>query len=63
MSKRIIPSVPKSADQARIKFDEVVRENLQVITGQRVAPITELLSTASLDDVILKVNELIQRLQ
>lgn len=63
MSKRIIPPVPKSADLARVKFDEVVRENLQIITGQRVDPIAELLSTDSLDDVILKINELIRRLQ
>lgn len=63
MSKRIIPPVPKSSDLARTKFDEAVRENLQIITGQRVDPVAELLPTASLDDVILKLNELIRRLQ
>lgn len=63
MSKRIVPQPPKSTDPARTKFDEAVRENLQIITGQRVERIADLLPTASLDDVILKINEVIRRLQ
>lgn len=63
MSKRIIPQVPKSGDHARMRFDEAVRENLQIMTGQRVDVLAVLPSSASLADVIAKINEIVNRLQ
>ena len=63
MSKRVIPPTPTSGDHARQRFDEAVRENLQIITGQRVDPLAALPAGASLADVIAKLNELIGRLQ
>lgn len=63
MSKRTIPLIPKSGDHARTRFDEAVRENLQILMGQRVDPIAPLPSSANLANVIAKINELIDRLQ
>lgn len=62
MSKRIVPPVPKPGEN-RMKFDEAVRENLQIITGQRVDALVALPSDASTDEIIAKINEVIARLQ
>lgn len=60
--KRAIPPVPKPGDR-RDGFDQAVRENLEIITGRRGEKLQALATTASLDDVIAKVNEIIARLQ
>jgi hypothetical protein len=63
MSKiRAIPQVPPG-DTTRAKFDEAIKENLEVLTGQRSKRITPLADTASTAEIIAKVNELIARLQ
>ena len=61
-SKRAIPSVPQ-VDSPRQAFDQALKENLEVLMGQRVAKIKPLSSSAALSDVISKVNEIIERLQ
>lgn len=64
MSKRALPAVPKSAtEHGRTAFDAAVKENLEVLTGQRGSLLTELVATATLPQVIDKVNEIIKRLQ
>ena len=41
-----------------------LKENIEIVTGRRRAKITELnRDAATLDDVIMKVNELLARLQ
>lgn len=62
MSKRSIPQVPKPGEP-RDRFDQALKENIEVITGQRVDKIKQLPSTASTDEIIAKINELIARLQ
>jgi hypothetical protein len=64
MPKRAIPGVPTSAvEHKRVLFDNAIKENLEVLTGQRGGRIADLPSTATLDDVIVKVNEILARLQ
>ena len=62
MSKRAM-TLPKSVDAARTRFDEAVRENLQIITGQRGDRLAELPSTATQAEIIDKLNEIIRCLQ
>lgn len=59
--KRAIPQVPQ--DPARQPFDQAVKENLEVIMGQRGGRVEPLPPTATLPELVAKVNELIQRLQ
>ena len=64
MSKRTIPSVPKSAaDQGRIPFDLAIKETIEQITGQRGGVIERLPATATTAQIISKINEIIDRLQ
>lgn len=62
MPKRVIPAAPASG-QDRGPFDRAVKENLELIIGQRGGRIEPLASTATLADVVAKVNELIAQLQ
>lgn len=62
MTKRAIPTVPLP-QQPRQQFDAAVKEDLEIIMGHRGVRIKELPATATPDDVIAKVNELIARLQ
>lgn len=62
MTKRAIPQVPV-ADQARMRFDQSVKENLEIITGQRVGAIAELDSSATMSEIVSKINEIVRRLQ
>lgn len=62
MKKRGIPQVPRSG-QPRDGFDQALKENLEVIMGQRGGRIDPLPPDASLADVVAKVNEIIARLQ
>jgi len=64
MRKPVIPAVPVSAvAHGRAKFDNAIKESLEVITGARVGKIVALPSDATLADVIAKVNEIVARLQ
>lgn len=60
--KRAIPPSPKPGDR-REGFDQAVKENIEIITGRRGEKIRALPDTASLADVISKVNEIVARLQ
>jgi hypothetical protein len=63
MKLRAIPPVP-NANSPRDSFDAAVKENLEVITGRRgekIAPLNA--STATLADVVAKVNEILNRIQ
>lgn len=62
MSKRAIPQVPQ-ADLARVNFDKAVKENLEKVTGQIGGKLERLSDSASLADVIAKVNQIIDQLQ
>ncbi|MBX9869022.1 MAG: hypothetical protein K2X63_04435 [Burkholderiaceae bacterium] len=64
MPKRSIPNIPRSsADSDRRAFDVAMKENLELITGQRGTKINSLASTATTADIIKKINELIDLLQ
>ena len=60
------PSIPgtSSLSQELARILEPIKQNIEVITGARpgVSEIQPLASTASLSDVISKVNELISRI-
>jgi hypothetical protein len=57
MKKPGIPSEPKD------RFSRSVRENLEIITGQRGKKIEPLAKDASLSAVIEKINEILDALQ
>ncbi len=63
MSKRAIPQVPP--DPKRASFDAAVKEILEQITGQRGAAnkLDKLPDGATLQDVIKKVNQIIDVMQ
>jgi hypothetical protein len=62
MSKRPIPSVPVT-DPAMQKFCQAVKEDLDIITGQRGGRIDPLPATATLAQVIEKINEISRVMQ
>lgn len=55
-----VPDVPTGA-QALVSILSALKINVELLTGVRGGPIRTLPPTASLDDVISKVNELIAR--
>jgi len=63
MRKPGIPPVPKKVDD-RTRFDGAVKESLEIVMG-RAKNKSALLdpTTATLDDVVAKVNELLLTLQ
>jgi len=63
MSKRAIPQAP--VDPKRGGFDTAVKEILEQITGQRGAAnrLEKLAGDATLDDVIKKINQIIDVIQ
>lgn len=64
MKKRAIPKVPESALNFDLRlFLSSVKENIEIITGQRVTKIEPLSATATNDEIIAKVNQIIERLQ
>ena len=60
--KKRIPNIPPSTGVRKV-FDEAIKENLEVIMAHRGIPLEVLATTATLDDVIAKVNAIIERLQ
>lgn len=64
MPKRSIANIPRSSvGSDRYQFDVALKENLELITGQRGTVIKELSVNASQADIIKKINELIAVLQ
>lgn len=63
MTKRAIPAVARPDDPAQSKFNQAVKENLEVLTGQRAGRIATLDASASTAQIISKINEIIDRLQ
>jgi hypothetical protein len=63
VKKPSIPRVPKSDDPARQKFDDAVKQNIEVFTGARGGQITPLSGSATTAEVIAKINEIIDRMQ
>lgn len=62
MKKPAIPSTPKPGDD-RYRFDNAVKENIEVVTARRVVAIKPLLDAATTKEIIDKVNEILARLQ
>ena len=61
--KPAIPSTPKP-DENRARFDQAVRENIEILTGRRSDPIALLdPATATAEDCASKINEILARLQ
>jgi hypothetical protein len=59
MTKRAIPQILPTSDPAL----KVVKENLEVIMGQRGGKLQPLPPTATLTDLINSVNAIIEKLQ
>lgn len=61
------PNIPEVRGEltglARVQFDKAVKERLEIITGLRGGSVAPLDESASLDDVIAKINELLDVLQ
>ncbi len=62
MKKPAIPDIPPG-DAAMRRVLYALKENVEVVTGRRGGQVAPLASTATLADVISKLNELINRLQ
>lgn len=62
MKKPAIPSVPK-AGVDRTRFDSAIKERLETMGGDRTGKLEPLPATATLADVIAKVNALIEAVQ
>lgn len=61
--KPAIPSTPKP-DENRARFDQALRENVEIITGIRSEPISLLdPANATTEDCANKINEILARLQ
>ncbi len=63
MAKRAIPAVPADGSPSRRNFDASVKETLELLTGVRGTRINTLGESASLSDVISKINEIIRVMQ
>lgn len=61
MKKPAIPAVAVR-DQAVASLLKPMKENIEILTGQRGGSLTKLNSNATLSEVISKINELIDRL-
>lgn len=62
MAKRAIPQTPKRGED-RSRFDGAVKENLEILMGQRGGKTEPLAATATTAEIIAKINEIIDRLQ
>lgn len=63
--KPALPDTPNpgSAPHERFQFDSAVKETLEVITGRRKNTVAELPATATMAEMITKINQLISQLQ
>lgn len=62
MKKPAIPSIPKDGE-SRVRFDQSLKENIEVLRGDRGVRLSPLESTATTANIIAKINELISVLQ
>lgn len=62
MKKPAIPSVSAITDQKIAALLRPIKENIELLTGQRQGSLTTLSDNATLSDVITKLNEVINRL-
>lgn len=62
MKFRAIPQLPQRIDAQTRAVLAALKENLEILAGQRGATVERLSETASLPEVVAKVNELIDRL-
>lgn len=62
MRKPAIPSVSAITDQRVAALLRPMKENLEILTGQRGGSLTKLDDSATLSQVITKLNEVIDRL-
>ena len=61
--KPAIPSTPKPGEN-RTRFDQALRENIEIITGIRSEPISLLdPANATTEDCANKINEILARLR
>jgi hypothetical protein len=63
MTKRTIPTVPRAADAETQRFLAPLKENLEIISGQRGGLVEKLPSTATTAQIIEKINAILDRLQ
>lgn len=61
--KRAIPTVSQPNNPGQAKFNQAVKEDLELLMGLRDGKIESLASTATTAQIIDKINELIGRLQ
>jgi hypothetical protein len=57
-----IPAIPKAGDP-RHRFDGALKESLEVLMGRRGDKIAPLATTATLAEVIEKINEILDVMQ
>lgn len=62
MRKPAVPAVPKPGE-SRDRFDQAVKETLEIFRGVRGAKIVPAASTATTEQLAAKINELLDRLQ
>lgn len=62
MRKPAIPAVSHNVDQQVSALLRPMKETLEILTGQRGESLTKLSSSATLSEVIDKLNEVIDRL-
>lgn len=62
MLKPAIPLVPKPGE-TRDRFDQAVKETLEIFSGARIKKISPLSTTATTAQIIDKINELLELLQ
>lgn len=62
MKKPSIPSVMGVTDQKVAALLRPIKENIEILTGQRGDSLTKLDDSATLSQVITKLNEVIDRL-
>ena len=62
MKKPAIPSVMSVTDQKVAALLRPMKENIEILTGQRGGSLTKLDTSATLSQVIDKLNEVIDRL-
>ena len=63
MSKRPIPPVPAGQTPGQERFDRSVKETIEIITGARGKRIKPLAADAGIDDLIAKMNEVLETFQ
>ena len=62
MKKPAIPAVMTLEDPKVAALLRPIKENIEILTGQRGGSLTKLESSATLSNVITKLNEVIDRL-